>query len=853
MSARATRPFRSFAPSRRRRTLAPWMLVLTWSCIPLAVHGQEPGSTESIYRVPAPELVALVDQPTTPAVSVSPGNDRLLLMEIPGLLTIADLSEPELRLAGLRINPRTNGPSRSSYFTALTFRSLDGNETIVTGLPSEPKLGNVSWSPDGSFVAFSHTARGGLELWVADAGSGVARRLVGARLNDAVGTPFRWHASGEALMVRLVSDDRGPAPEAGTVPEGPILQESTGRRAAARTYQDLLEDSHAEALFEHYLTTQVARVDLDGGLTPIGSPGLITRADPAPGGNHLLVDFIHRPFSYLVPYSRFPTRTEVWDLRGGEPVVIADLPLAEEVPIGRGATRTGRRSIGWRADAPETVFWVEARDGGDPRAEAEVRDRLFLLDSPFTGEPRFVADLGLRFAGVQWGDGDLALVRSIWWSDRTLRTWRMRPDAADPEPSLLSERSLEDRYGDPGFPLTRTNAAGRSVLAIGPARDLYLVGGGASPEGNRPFLDRWSPETGATERLWRSEAPYYERPVQILAEDGSRLITQREAVTEPPNYFIRNLDSNRITRLTDFEHPTPELAEVEKELIRYERADGVMLTARLYLPPGYKSGDGPLPTLMWAYPREFKSAELAGQLTDSPYRFVRVSYWAALPMLTQGWAVLDNPSMPIIGEGESEPNDQYVEQLVASAEAAVDEVVRRGVTDRDRVAIGGHSYGAFMTANLLAHSDLFRAGIARSGAYNRTLTPFGFQAEERTFWEAPDVYFAMSPLHACRAGGRADPDDPRAGGQQLGHVPDPERAVLQRRQGARRHREARDVPARKPWLPGSRVASAHVVGAADVAEEARGGRSASRHRERVATRRQLAAEDGLGRANLPVG
>ncbi|MRR10727.1 S9 family peptidase, partial [bacterium] len=249
-----------------------------------------------------------------------------------------------------------------------------------------------------------------------------------------------------------------------------------------------------------------------------------------------------------------------------------------------------------------------------------------------------------------------------------------------------------------------------------------------------------------TRRLFRSEAPHYELPVEILDPAQGTFLTRRESVSEPPNYYVRNLKTNSDRALTAFPHPTPQIAGVYKELIRYEREDGVKLTGTLYLPPGKKPADGPFPLLMWVYPQEFKSADAAGQVTDSPYRFVRVSPMSPLLWLAAGYAVLDDPTMPIVGEGQAEPNDTYVKQLVAGARAAVDEMVRRGIAERGRIAIGGHSYGAFTTANLLAHTDLFAAGIARSGAYNRTLTPFGFQAEERTFWQAPETYFIMSPF-----------------------------------------------------------------------------------------------------------
>ncbi len=709
-------------------------------------------TTAPVYRMPAPELVALVDQPITPAVSISPDQEQMLFMHIPGLMTIEDLAQPELRIAGMRINPRTNGPSRARYYVRLVLRPVAGGSQVpITGLPDKPKLGGVRWSPDASHFAFTNTVDDGIELWVAETASGAARRLTGPRLNAARGTPYYWLPDGKSLAVRLVPAGRGAFPGRSEVPAGPVIQENLGRVAPARTYQDLLKNPDDEALFEHHLLAQVALVDVESGsVREIGPAGLINRAQPSPDGQFLLVQAVHRPFSYLVPASRFPSRTDVWDLDGSTVATIAEQPLADNVPTGFGAVPTGKRSISWRADADATLYWVEAQDGGDPRADAEERDRVYTLAAPFDAEPEPLASLGLRYAGVMWGDDGLALVTEIWFSSREMRTWIVRPGVPEAEPRLLFERSMEDSYNNPGSPVMMDTPAGTSVLLTADGGNtLYLVGEGASPEGNRPFLDRLNVTTGQTERLWRSEAPYYERPVDLLGGGVDRMFTRRESVTEPPDYFIRDLTNGQLTQLTEFEHPTPQLADVKKELIRYKRSDGVDLTATLYLPADHKESDGPLPVLMWAYPTEYKSADLAGQLTDSPYRFVRVSYWGALPMLTQGWAVLDDPSLPIIGEGDEEPNDTFVDQLVAGAQAAVDEMVRRGVGDPDRMAIGGHSYGAFMTGNLLAHSDLFRTGIARSGAYNRSLTPFGFQREERTFWEAPEIYFAMSPfMHA---------------------------------------------------------------------------------------------------------
>ena len=737
--------FRTFHPRGLRLALTAVLAVAP------AAGLSAQSDTEAVYRTPAPELAALVDAPATPGVSLSPDESTMLLMSRPGAPSIAEVSAPELRLAGLRMDPRNNGPSRSQGSVGLTLRDLAGNETPVTGLPGDPRIGNVRWSVDGQHVAFTHTTTDEVQLWVLDVATGEARRLLDRPLNAAFyGSPFAWLPDGSGLVARTIPSNRGAAPQEPTVPSGPVIQEASGEAAPARTYQDLLENPYDEALFEYYTTTQMVRVGLDGSSTPIGAPGMITAADPSPDGSYVLIEEIHRPFSYLVPASRFPTRIEVWDGQGTTVAEITDLPLRDNVPTGFGSVPEGVRSIAWRADAPSTLTWVEAQDGGDSSAEAEIRDRVFTLAAPFTGAPEALASLPLRYGGTYWSEDGFAIVFENWFATRQMRGYVVDP--ADPGSMRpLFDFSMESPYDDPGRPLTRTTAWGTEVLRTADGGEaIFLTGQGASPEGNRPFLRRMELASGETTELFRSEAPYYEIPLSILGDDADRILTRRETPTEPPNFFVRDLSDGSAVAVTDFPHPYPELADIQSEAIQYTRGDGVPLSATLYLPAGYDAErDGPLPAFVWAYPQEFKSADAAGQRTDSPYQFKRVSYWGAVPFVTRGYAVIDNASMPVVGEGDEEPNDTFREQLVANAQAAIDEGVRRGVVDRDRVAIGGHSYGAFMTANLLAHSDLFRAGVARSGAYNRSLTPFGFQREERTFWEAPEIYFEMSPfMHA---------------------------------------------------------------------------------------------------------
>lgn len=703
------------------------------------------------YQMPPKAIADLIDAPPTPGVSLDPTRQWMLIMEMPNLPSIDEVAQPELRLAGMRINPKTFGPSRSRYITGLSLMNIKNQkETKIKGIPERSKIRSVRWSPNGKKIAFLITRENGNDLWIADVDKKEAQVLVADQISSVYGSAFSWLPDNKTIICKLIDDDLGQAPKEPSVPSGPIVQEATGKKAPARTYQDLLKNSYDETLFEYYFNVQVYKVNLKGKKEKIGKPGIIRRSSPSPSGKYILVETVHRPFSYLVPAYRFPYRVEVWDLDGNLVRQIADLPLAEEIPIGFGAVPTGRRSFSWRADEQATLYWVEAQDGGDPKAKADIRDKIYTLSDPFTSEPKEIIALGLRYSDIEWGNQNLALVTEWWWTTRRIRTWRINPSAAKPDTTLIFNYSWQDRYNDPGNPLTKSTETGYSILLTGNKNNIiYMTGAGASEEGDRPFIDEFDLDTKKSKRLWRSKAPNYENAINFLNVKELKLITRRESISEPPNFFIRDLKKNKLTQLTNFQHPNPQLKDIKKELIRYEREDGIKLTATLYLPTDYKDEDGPLPMIMWAYPTEYKSADAAGQVTDSPYRFIRVGWWTPLLWLVNGYAVLDDPSMPIIGEGDVEPNDMYVKQLVSSAKAAIDEVVRRGVADRDRIAIGGHSYGAFMAGNLLAHSDLFATGIARSGAYNRTLTPFGFQAEERTFWQAPEVYFAMSPfMHA---------------------------------------------------------------------------------------------------------
>lgn len=701
------------------------------------------------YRQPPEPIASILDTAPTPLSSLGPDRSRLALFSRSALPPVAELAEPTLRLAGYRLNPRNNGPAngRLTWLTGITFKAVADGREVVAALPAGARFIAPTWSPDGARVALLKDAPTGLELWVVDADTGAARALTGPIVNAAAGADLAWSPDSRAVLFRAVPEGRGPAPAPEIAPTGPVIEQTGARAAPVRTYQDLLGNPADERLFDHYFTAQLAIAGIDGRVTRIGAPGILLDAAFSPDGAYILQTRVKRPYSYAVPARLFPSETTVLDRAGRVVHQVADLPLRDNIPPPFDAVAPGPRAVAWRADAPATLVWAEAQDGGDPRTPAEIRDRVFMLAAPFTEAPVTLVDLPQRYAGVTWGRDDAAIVNSRWFNTR--RETRILVDPSNPgEGRVIVERNYQDRYNDPGSALTEPNAAGRPVMVFADGGEsILLEGNGATREGEFPFLARLNLRTGERTELWRSSRDAYETIVGLLAPDGSRLVTRRETRDAPPNLMIRSLDGAAPTALTNFPDPAPQLAGVTRQLITYTRADGVQLSGTLYLPAGYDAArDGPLPLVMWAYPAEFTDPSVAGQVVDTGNRFVRPGGSSHLFLLTQGYAVLDDPSMPIVGVDGAEPNDTYVEQLSASAQAAVDAVVAMGVADRDRIAVGGHSYGAFMTANLLAHTDLFRAGIARSGAYNRTLTPFGFQAEQRTYWEATDTYTRMSPF-----------------------------------------------------------------------------------------------------------
>ncbi len=723
------------------------LLLLSMCCS--CVHAQ----LNLDYQQPAKEILDLVDVPLAPTVLMDDEREHMVLLYRDAYKTIAELSETELRLGGLRIDPKRNIGSRTNYYNNVKVRAVDaasGTELALSGLPENPRLANFTWSPDQQRIAMTHTAEDGVELWVAELRTATARRLTDPIVNANMRDVINWDEDGRSVLVKMLPDDREPLIDvASAVPSGPTISTADGEKAQNRTYQDLLSNPNDEFNFEQLARSAIYRVTLEGEAAEFLPTAMYDGVSFSPDGEYVLIETIERPFSYIVPYYRFPTTTVVYT-RGGQRVqTVAELPLIEVLPQGFMSTTTGRRSIQWRDDRPASLAYVQALDGGDPEREAEYRDELFQLDAPFSGEGESLLKTTNRYAGVIWGDDDLAIAYDRWFDTRNMKTYVFNPSDADEAAEVLFDLNYQDRYSDPGNFVTTRNAYGSEVLALD-GEEAYLIGDGYTPEGQFPFLNEIDLKTGETENLYTSA---YTDKLEDLSDynpETEQLLVRIESPTDYPNYYFRDLEENELSQLTDFPNPFQSLQDVHKEVITYEREDGLELTGTLYLPVGYdREAREKVPLILWAYPREFKDKASAAQSTSNPNEFTYPYYGSPIYWVTRGYAVLDDAAFPIVGEGDEEPNDSFRDQLVANAKAAIDAVDELGYIDPERVAVGGHSYGAFMVANLLSHSDLFAAGIARSGAYNRTLTPFGFQSEQRNYWEAPEVYYTMSPfMHA---------------------------------------------------------------------------------------------------------
>lgn len=702
------------------------------------------------YQLPPAEILELADYVRPPSVNTDSKAEYMILSFRNTYKTLEDLSQEEVRLGGLRINPITNISSTVTYNNNIkVLKTSSGEEKQVTGLPEFPQLTNYRWSPDESKMAFTHTTESGVELWILDVAAAKASKITDAILNANMGNPIDWYKDGKHLLIKTLPESRAELIDLEkSLPDGPIISEGDGSVSQTRTYQDLLKNPTDEKNFETIVTSELHKISLSGKSQPVLKADLYSDTRFSPDGRYLLVTTMSRPFSYIVPYYRFPQTTIVYSADGQPVKTVNEVPLTEVMPKGFSSVRKGKRNMSWRGDQPAQLYFVEALDEGDMANEVDFRDELYLWDAPFNEAPVALMKTQQRFRGVMWGDDETAIVSDLWYNTRNSRTYIVNPSEHGAEPRLFNERNYQDIYADPGSFEMRKNEFGQYVLAIEDGQ-LFLVGDGHSAEGQFPFVDALNLETLETSRLYESEYTDKKEDIRGFTDfKKGKVLVMIQSPTGYPNYYLRNVNaSDDLKQITFFENPFESLDAVYKEVIDYKRKDGVELTGTLYLPAGYdREKKEKLPLLIWAYPREYKDKSTAGQSSQNPNSFTFPYYGSFVYWVTRGYAVLDNAAFPIVGEGETEPNDNFIDQLVWNAEAAIDAVDAMGFIDRSRVGVGGHSYGAFMTANLLTHSDLFACGIARSGAYNRTLTPFGFQSEQRNYWDAPEIYHTMSPF-----------------------------------------------------------------------------------------------------------
>lgn len=706
---------------------------------------------DDLYHKPPRQILDVLNAPPTPEAVVNLSGTDVLLIDRILYPPVSDLARPMLRLAGLRIDEKNNGPHNAILYHALTLRHLDLNARATNiALPAGAEITTPVWSPDGKQFAFLNVADNAVELWIGSAATARVHKLNGIRVNAALTAtgpfqqhfPFEWMPDSHTLLVETVISNRGTPPKEPAVPPGPHTQESLGKAGPAPTFEDLLKNSHDEDLFDYYTTAQLAFVDATiGRATAYGKSGIFLTAEPSPDGQNVLIVRVRKPYSYFHPVNAFPKEVEVWNRSAKLVYKVASLPLEDRVPID--GVPTGPRDYHWIPAEPASLYWVEALDGGNPKTKVPFRDRVVIARLPLSGQPEELVRLEERFNRIEFGEsGTLALVSDYDRDKRWIRTFALDPKLPSGERKLVWSRNLQDRYKDPGAPDMRKLPNGKLAMRQD-GGSIFLKGLGATPKGDRPFLTRFDVGTGTSQQLFRCDDAHYEVVEAILDEAGDKFLTRRESPTEPPNYFLHE-SNGAPSAITNYRDPAPELRKIAKRLVTYKRPDGVPLSFMLYLPPDYKPGTR-LPTVVWAYPYEYNDADTAGQISGSTERFTTITGPSEIFFALHGYAVLDNTAMPVIGNPQT-VNDTYLEQIVADAKAAIDKAVELGVTDPNRVGVGGHSYGAFMTANLLAHSELFKAGIARSGAYNRTLTPFGFQTERRTLWEAPDTYLKLSPF-----------------------------------------------------------------------------------------------------------
>lgn len=698
------------------------------------------------YQVPPQTIMDLALAPPTPQVSIDRKGEWMLILQRNSFPLVEELGQPEIRVAGLRINPANYSLSRQNFINNFVLKNIKtGREFQINGLPDQLLATTAVWNEAQTKIAFTNVTSNRVDIYIIDVLTQTATRINQTPVNAVLGPVFTW-IDNTSIFYKGTLASPSEMPKKQITAKGPTIQESYGTSSPRPTFQDLIKSPYDESLFEFFTTVQLIK-NTAGKEEKLGAPGIYSSLSVSPDNKFYFSRTIAKPFSYSVPASGFNSTLSVHTIDGILVKEIFKLPSTETAPSGNDNVQDIPRNFQWRSDEPATLAWVKSIDGGLIKNQAEFRDGLFTLSSPFNTDPKLIVKTKNRFAGIEWGTSDFALVYEV-LRGKAL-TWMYKANPATGKTVLLLERSLNDQYNNPGTPVTSVNIYGQDVVI--PDKNKLLMNNttGATANGDLPYLSRFDLLTRKSEILWRCSEDVYELIIEVIDPVKLTVVTRKESQTQVPNYYLKSLKSKIADlKITNFPNPYPALDGITKQKISYKRADGVDLTGELYLPKGYDpKRDGTLPAIIWAYPREFTNAKDAAQVRGSRNAFVRINWGSPIYWVTQGYAILDNAEMPIVSTSpDKKPNDDFIQQLKLNARAAIDVLHGLGVGDSTRMAVGGHSYGAFMTAHLLAHTNWFKAGIARSGAYNRSLTPFSFQNEDRTYWEAPQLYFDLSPF-----------------------------------------------------------------------------------------------------------
>jgi dipeptidyl aminopeptidase/acylaminoacyl peptidase len=703
---------------------------------------------DSKYKLPPDEILQLALAQKPPTAMMDDKHQYMVYLFRPAYKSLEDLSQDEVRLAGLRVNPRTRIASNTTFVNNIKWSKFgDTTQKEIVGLPSNLKASNFSWSTNDKLLAFTNTVKDGNELWLVDFEKNTAIKISGnQKLNASMGAAFQWLPNSAQLIVRIANDEVATALlDKSAMPEGPAISVSEGKASQNRTYADMLRNAQDEINFDKLVSSEIKIININGTISNFLPKDIYSRISASPDGNFIMISKVSKPYSYIVPYSRFPQTTLVYNIEGKEIKKLNEQPLLEVMPKGFSSVQKGKRNFDWRDDMPNTLMYVEALDEGDQSKAVDYRDAIYTFAAPFAENAKLIMKTKNRFSGIMWGNSTTAIVQDSWYDTRNEKCYVINPTINNEAPIILWDRNYQDTYNDPGNFMMRATTYGTSVLDIA-GDEVMLNADGFTADGQAPFISKMNLKTGKKSLVYKSLYTDKKEDILDFVDDTKKAILVRvQSPTQYPNYFVRTLKGNKLKQVSNFANPYTALIGVAKKVIKYKRNDGLELSGTLITPAGY-DGKSKLPLLIWAYPQEFKDRVTAAQSTKNSNSFTAPNYGSFIYWVTKGYAVLDDASFPIVGEGSKEPNDDFMPQLIANAEAAIDAVDALGIADNKRVAIGGHSYGAFMTANLLTHSKLFACGIARSGAYNRTLTPFGFQSEQRNYWDVPEMYNSMSPF-----------------------------------------------------------------------------------------------------------